>query len=148
MNIKVIAANKKAFFDYEITDTFEAGIVLTGPEVKSVRLGNVSLKESYAVAKEGEIFLLNAHISPYKFAAENQEPARTRKLLLKASEIKTLIGKIQEKGLTLIPTKIYLKRGLIKVELGLGRGKKKYEKREKIKKKDIEREIEREARGK
>lgn len=146
--MKIIATNKKAFFDYEITDTFEAGVVLTGPEVKSVKQGNVSLKESYAVVKDGEIFLLNAHISPYKFAALEQEPARTRKLLLKSSEIKNLIGKTKEKGLTLIPTKIYLKRGLIKIELGLGRGKKKFEKREKIKKKDIEREVRRELRGK
>lgn len=148
MHTKIITTNKKAYFDYEIIDTLEAGIVLTGPEVKSVKQGNISLKESYAVIKDDEVFLLNAHISPYKFAASEQEPTRTRKLLLKAKEIRYLIGKTKEKGLTLVPTKIYLKHGLIKVELGLGRGKKKYEKKEKIKKRDIEREIQREIRGK
>lgn len=146
---KIIAKNKKAFFDYEITDTFEAGVILTGPEVKSVKAGNVSLKESYAVAKDSEIFLLNAHISPYAFASDiEMDPTRSRKLLLKSKEIHSLTGKIKEKGLTLIPTKIYLKRGLVKVELGLGKGKKKYEKKEKIKARDIERDINRELRGK
>ncbi|MCL5970060.1 MAG: SsrA-binding protein SmpB [Patescibacteria group bacterium] len=147
--MKTIAQNKKAYFDYEITDTFEAGVVLTGPEVKSVKQGHISLKESYAVVKDSEIYLLNAYISPYKPAAGiEQEPTRSRKLLLKSSEIRSLIGKTQEKGLTLIPTKVYLKRGLIKVELGLGRGKKKYEKKQKIKERDIEREVRRELRGK
>ncbi|PIZ00248.1 SsrA-binding protein [bacterium (Candidatus Howlettbacteria) CG_4_10_14_0_8_um_filter_40_9] len=146
---KIIATNKKAHFDYEIHDTFEAGVVLTGPEVKSVKSGNISLKESYAVVKGNEIFLLNAHISPYKFAAnEGEDPARSRKLLLKSSEIKSLIGKTSEKGLTLIPTKVYLKYGLVKIELGLGKGKKKFEKRAKIKERDIGRDIEREIRGK
>lgn len=146
---KVIATNKKAHFDYEITDTFEAGVVLTGPEVKSVKSGNISLKESYAVIKGSEIFLLNAHISPYKFAAnDGEDPTRSRKLLLKSAEIKSLIGKTSEKGLTLIPTKVYLKYGLVKVELGLGKGKKKFEKRAKIKERDIGRDIEREMRGK
>lgn len=146
---KIIATNKKAHFDYEIYDTFEAGVVLTGPEVKSVKMGNVSLKESYAVVKGSEIFLLNAHISPYKFAAnEGEDPTRSRKLLLKSAEIKSLIGKTSEKGLTLIPTKVYLKYGLVKIELGLGKGKKKFEKRAKIKERDIGRDIEREMRGK
>lgn len=147
--MKTIAKNKRAYFDYEILDTYEAGVVLTGPEVKSVKLGNISLKESHAVVTNGEIFLLNAHITPYKMAANvEQEPTRSRKLLLKANEIKSLIGKTKEKGLTLIPTKMYIKRGLVKVELGLGRGKKKHEKREKIKKRDIERDIERDLKGK
>ena len=147
--MKTVAKNKRAYFDYTITDTYEAGVVLTGPEVKSIKLGNISLKESHAVVTNGEIFLLNAHITPYKMAANvEQEPTRSRKLLLKSTEIKSLIGKTKEKGLTLIPTKMYIKRELVKVELGLGKGKKKHEKRETIRKKDIERDIERDLRGK
>jgi len=147
--MKTVAKNKRAYFDYEILDTYEAGIVLLGPEVKSAKLGNVSLKESHAVVTNGEIFLLNAHITPYKMAGNTpHDPTRSRKLLLKSNEIQHLIGKIKEKGLSLIPIKMYVKRGLVKVELGLGRGKKKYEKREKIKQKDINHDIERELRGK
>lgn len=147
--VKVIATNKKARFDYEILETFEAGIVLTGPEVKSVKLGHISIKESYATVRSEEVFLTNAHISPYKQAASiEQEPTRSRKLLLKKSEIKSLIGKAQTQGLTLIPIQVYLKRGFVKVEIGLGRGKKKHDKRESIKKKDVKREVEREMRGK
>ena len=147
--MKVIATNKKARFDYEILETFEAGIVLTGPEVKSVKLGHISIKESYATVRSEEVFLTNAHISPYKQAASiEQEPTRSRKLLLKKSEIKSLIGKAQTQGLTLIPIQVYLKRGFVKVEIGLGRGKKKHDKRESIKKKDVKREVEREMRGK
>ncbi len=145
----MIATNKKARFDYEILETFEAGIVLTGPEVKSVKLGHISIKESYATVRSEEVFLTNAHISPYKQAASiEQEPTRSRKLLLKKSEIKSLIGKAQTQGLTLIPIQVYLKRGFVKVEIGLGRGKKKHDKRESIKKKDVKREVEREMRGK
>ena len=148
-NIKVIATNKKARFDYEILEKFEAGIVLTGPEVKSIKLGHISIKEAYATIQNEEVFLTNAHISPYKQAANvEQEPTRSRKLLLKKSEISSLIGKSKTQGLTLIPTKVYLKRGFVKVEIGLGRGKKKHDKREQIKKKDTQREIQREMRGK
>jgi len=148
-NVKVIATNKKARFDYEILETFEAGIVLTGPEVKSAKAGQVSIKEAFATVKGEEVFLTNAHISPYKQAANiEQEPTRSRKLLLKKSEISSLIGKSKTQGLTLIPTKIYLKRGLVKVEVGLGKGKKLHDKREQIKKKDTQREIQRELRGK
>ena len=149
MNIKVIATNKKARFDYEILETYEAGIVLTGPEVKSVKAGQISIKEAFATVKGEEVFLTNAHISPYKQAAGiEHEPTRSRKLLLKKSEISSLIGKSKTQGLTLIPTKIYLKRGFVKVEIGLGKGKKTKDKRESIKRKDVERDIEREMRGK
>jgi len=148
MTIKIVAKNKKSFFDYEITDTFESGIVLTGGEVKSIKAGHISINESYAVIKEEEIWLLNAYVSPYPFTTEKEDPTRSRKLLLKKAEVSMLIGKIQQKGLTLVPTKIYLKRGLVKVELGLGKGKKKFEKKQKIKERDIDREAERELRGK
>jgi len=148
-NMKVIATNKRARFDYEILETFEAGIVLTGPEVKSVKAGQISIKEAFATVKGEEVFLTNAHISPYKQAANiEQEPTRSRKLLLKKSEISSLIGKSKTQGLTLIPTKIYLKRGFVKVEIGLGKGKKLHDKRETIKKKDTQRDIQRELRGK
>jgi SsrA-binding protein len=148
-NIKVVARNKKARFDYEILETYEAGIVLTGPEVKSVKAGQVSIKEAFATVKGEEVFLTNAHISPYKQAANvEQDPTRSRKLLLKKSEISSLIGKVKTQGLTLIPTQIYLKRGFVKVEVGLGKGKKLHDKREKIKKKDTQREIQRELKEK
>lgn len=147
--MKVIARNKKARFDYKILETYEAGIVLTGPEVKSVKAGQISIKEAFATVKGEEVFLTNAHIAPYKQAANvEQDPTRSRKLLLKKSEISFLIGKAKTQGLTLIPTQIYLKRGFVKVEIGLGRGKKLYDKREIIKKKDTQREITRELRGK
>lgn len=147
--MKVIATNKRARFDYEILETFEAGIVLTGPEVKSVKAGQISIKESFATVKSEEVFLTNAHISPYKQAANiEQEPTRSRKLLLKKSEISSLIGKSKTQGFTLIPTKVYLKRGFVKVEIGLGKGKKLHDKRESIKKKDTQRDVQRELRGK
>jgi len=149
INTKLIAKNKRAIFDYEILETYEAGIVLTGPEVKSVKAGHISIKESFATLSGEEVFLTNAHISPYKQAANiEQDPTRSRKLLLKRSEISSLIGKTKNQGLTLIPIKIYLKRGLVKVEIGLGRGRKKYDKRELIKKRDIQREAEKEVREK
>lgn len=142
--MKVYADNKKARFNYEILEEYEAGIVLTGPEVKSVRAGQISLKEAFGTLRGTEVFLTNAHISSYKPAADqNEEPTRPRKLLLSRSEINSLIGKLQTKGLTLVPLKIYDKNGKIKVELGLGRGKKKYDKRETIKKREQKREIER-----
>ena len=141
--MKTIARNKKAFFNYEIIDTLEAGISLLGSEVKSIREGRISLKESYAEIKDGEVYLVNCHISPYEAANRfNHEPTRERKLLLHRREIKRLIGKTREKGLTLVPTKILLNdRGKVKVELSLAKGKKAYQKREAIRERDREREI-------
>jgi len=145
VGIKVITQNRRGLFDYEITEKFEAGLSLTGPEVKSIRAGHINLKDSYAVVKDGEIWLLNTYISPYRFApGEGYDPERSRKLLLHKKEIKGLIGKLEMKGLSLIPLKVYLKHGLVKVELGLGRGRKKYDKRELIKRRETEREIQKE----
>lgn len=147
--MNIYADNKKARFNYEILEEFEAGILLSGPEVKSVRAGQISLKEAFATVKQGELFLTNAHISPYKPAGKiDYNPTRSRKLLLKKSEITKLIGKSQAEGYTLIPLKIYAKNGFIKVEIGLGKGKKKYDKRDTIKKRDIERDVKRELKSK
>lgn len=141
--MKVVATNKNAHHNYEILETMEAGLALTGSEVKSIREGRISLKESYADFQGDELFLIDCNISPYHSATVfNHEPTRARKLLLHRRELKRLAGKVQERGLTLIPTKVYLNdRGLVKVELALARGKKVFEKRETIKKRDIEREI-------
>ncbi len=140
-----IARNKKARFDYEIIETFEAGIVLKGSEVKSIRLKKVSIQESYARVKDGEIYLTGMNIAIYEMANRfNHEPVHDRKLLLHRHEIKRLIGKVQEKGFTLVPLKLYFKNGKVKVELGLARGKAKYDKRDSIKKRDVDREIQRE----
>lgn len=141
--MKVVASNKNAYHNYEILETMEAGLSLTGSEVKSIREGRVSLKESYADFQGDELYLLDCNISPYHAAnIFNHEPTRPRKLLLHRRELKRLAGKVQERGLTLVPTKVYLNdRGLVKVELALARGKKIYEKRETIKKRDVEREI-------
>ena len=141
---KIIATNRKAYHDYFIQETYEAGISLLGTEVKSLREGRANLKESYALIKDGEAFLLNCHISPYSHGnIQNHEPSRTRKLLLHKKEIDRLWGNISQKGFTLIPLKIYFKRGKAKVELGLGKGKRQYEKRATIKEKEARREIER-----
>ncbi len=138
---KVLATNKKAFHDYFILNKFEAGIALLGTEVKSVREGRVNLKDAYALVKKEEAFLLNCHISPYSHGnRENHDPTRTRKLLLHAKEIRKLIGKTQEKGLTLVPLRVYLTRGRVKVELGIARGKKEYDKRETERRKEADRE--------
>ncbi len=138
---KLIASNRKAYHDYFILEKFEAGIALLGTEVKSSREGRVNLKDSYAAIKAGEAFLLNCHISPYSHGnRENHDPTRTRKLLLHRKEIRKLIGKTQEKGLTLVPLRVYLKRGKIKVELGVARGKKNYDKRETERRKEADRE--------
>ncbi len=142
--MEIISKNKKARFNYEILERFEAGISLKGTEVKSIRNGNISLDESYAQVKDNEVFLINLHVSPYEQGnRENHEPTRTRKLLLHRQEIRKLIGKIQQKGLTLLPVSLYIKRGIIKVELALGRGKRLVDKREDMKKKSVEREIDR-----
>jgi SsrA-binding protein len=138
---KVIATNKKAFHDYFILDKFEAGIALMGTEVKAIREGRLNLKDSYAMVRSGEIFLLNCHISPYSHGnRENHDPTRSRKLLLHSNEIRKLIGKTQEKGLTLAPLRVYLKRGKVKVELGVAKGKKLYDKRETERRKEADQE--------
>ncbi|MEN2994680.1 MAG: SsrA-binding protein SmpB [Thermodesulfovibrio sp.] len=149
MSIKVIAQNKKAYTDYFIDETIEAGIVLTGTEVKSLREGKANLKDSYVIIKDNEAWLLNCHISPYSHGnIFNHEPLRTRKLLLHRKEIERLKGKIQQKGYTLIPLKLYFKGPYVKVEIALARGRKKYEKRDIIKKREAQREIERALKSK
>ncbi len=142
MGIKVIATNKKAYHDYFIDETFEAGIVLTGTEVKSIRDGKVNLKESFCRIKDGEVFINNMNIPEYAFGnRENHDPTRMRKLLLHHAEIDKLIRQTEQKGLALIPTKIYFKNNYIKLELGLGRGKKLHDKRETLKRKEADREM-------
>ncbi|WP_022668769.1 SsrA-binding protein SmpB [Desulfospira joergensenii] len=142
--IRLIATNKKARHNYHIDDEYETGIVLKGSEVKSMREGRVSFKDSYADIKNGEVFLRQLHISPYKYAYnDNHEALRTRKLLLHRYEIKKLIGKTKEKGYTLVPLKIYFKNDKIKVLIGLGKGKKLYDKRETIKLRDVKRDLDR-----
>lgn len=145
---KLIVTNKKGRHNYHIDDEYEAGIVLTGSEVKAIREGRVSFKDSYADIKRGEVFLRQLHISPYAFAYNaNHETLRTRKLLLHNYEIKKLIGKIKEQGYTLVPLKIYFKNDKIKILLGLGKGKKLYDKRESIKQRDVKREMDREKKN-
>lgn len=144
VNMEIVSTNKKARFNYEIIEKIEAGISLKGTEVKSIRNKNVSIGESYAQIKENEVFLHNLHISPYEQGnRENHDPIRVRKLLLHKQEIKKLAGKIQLKGLSLVPLSIYLRKGKVKVELAVGRGKRLVDKRESIKKRTIEREIDR-----
>jgi SsrA-binding protein len=142
---KVVATNRKAFHDYHIEDRLEAGIMLRGTEVKSLRAGLVNLRDSYASVNHGEVFLHNCHINPYSHGnIMNHEPLRTRKLLLHQKEITQLIGKTQQKGLTLIPLRIYFTpRGHAKVELALAKGKKQYDRRETIKEREAGREVER-----
>ncbi len=143
-----VATNRKAYHDYLISETYEAGISLLGTEVKSLREGKVNLKDSYAIIKNNEIFLLNCHINPYSHGnILNHDPLRTRKLLLHRKEIDKLWGKLSQRGLTLIPLKIYFKKGKAKVEIGVAKGKRQYEKREAIKEKETLREIERHLRG-
>jgi len=141
--MKIVASNKKAYFNYEIVESLEAGIALLGSEVKSIREGRVSLKDSYAEIKNGEVFLLHMNVSPYEQAnIFNHEPLREKKLLLHRQEIKRLIGKIREKGYTLIPTKVILnEKGRIKVEVSLAKGKRTYEKKRAIKERELEREV-------
>lgn len=144
---QVVSTNRKAYHDYFIEETYEAGITLLGTEVKSLREGKANLKDSYALIKGNEIFLLNCHISPYSHGnIQNHDPLRTRKLLLHRKEINKLWGKLTQKGLALIPLKIYFKKGKAKVEIGLCKGKKQYEKREVLKEKEARREIERHLR--
>ncbi len=146
--IKIVAKNRKARFNFEILETFESGIELKGTEVKSIRLSKVNLSDGYASIDHGEVFLKQVHISPYEQGnIFNVDPLRTRKLLLHRKEIDKLVGEITQKGYTLVPLSIYLKRGKVKVELGLARGKKLYDKREALAKKDVQRRIEREMKN-
>ncbi|MBV1757273.1 MAG: SsrA-binding protein SmpB [Dethiosulfatibacter sp.] len=143
-NIKVMARNKKARFDYFIEATYEAGLVLTGTEVKSIRQGKVNLRDSYAQIENGEVFVTGMHISPYEQGnIYNRDPLRKRKLLLNRSEIRKLIGLTTQKGYSLIPLSIYIKDGLVKLELAIAIGKKQYDKRESMAKKDAERRMQR-----
>jgi SsrA-binding protein len=140
--MKIVAQNRKAFHDYFIEETFEAGMILTGTEVKSLRDGKANLKDSYVIIKDAEAFLLNCHISPYSHGnIMNHDPVRTRKLLLHRKEITRLQGLAAQKGYSLVPLKIYFKESRAKVEIGLVKGKRQYEKRETIKKKEADREI-------
>jgi len=145
---KRIASNRKARFDYEILDTFEAGIALLGPEVKSLRAGNANLGDAYAIVRRGEVFLVNAHIGPYDQAGRaNAAPRRERKLLLHRAEIERLSGRVAERGFTLVPIALYFKDGRAKVELGLARGKKTHDKRQTIRERESAREVQRAVRG-
>ncbi len=145
MSEKVVCQNRKARHEYFIEETFEAGMVLDGPEVKSLRDGRANLVDSYARIKREEVFLYNMHISPYPFTHHvNLDPKRPRKLLLTKKEIKRLLGKTEEKGYTMIPLKVYFTGGWAKVQVGLAKGKKKADKRQAIKEKDLQREMDRE----
>src|SRR5258706_8419975 len=136
-----IAENRKAFHDFHLMETFEAGLVLLGTEVKAIREGRVNLRDSFARVEEGEVFLYNVHISPYSHRGyADHEPLRRRKLLLHRSEIRKLIGKTVEKGLTLVPVRLYFKDGRVKVAVSLAKGKRDYDKRETIKRREVERE--------
>ena len=148
MGEKLICQNKKAFHNYFIEETYQAGISLLGSEVKSLREGKVNLGDSYGDIKRSEVFLVDAHISPYAQANRlNHDPLRTRKLLLHKKEIKRLIGKVEQRGFTLIPVKLYFVDGKVKVDLALAKGKKLFDKRETLKKKTMEREMERGRKG-
>ncbi len=139
---KIIAQNKTARLHYFIDETYEAGIILVGTEVKSLREGRANLKDSYAMVREGEVFLHELHISPYTHGnRNNHDPLRVRKLLLHNREIKRLYGKSRERGLSIVPLKLYFKRGKVKVEIGVGHGKKLYDKREELKKRDDRRDM-------
>jgi SsrA-binding protein len=139
--VNEITVNRQAFHNYDIIEKFEAGIALTGTEIKSAREGKVNLKDSYGLVKAGEVWLLNCHISPYSHGNySNHDPLRTRKLLLKRSEINRLIGRTTERGLTLVPLRMYLKEGRLKCELALAKGRKIYDKREVARQKTIDRE--------
>ena len=145
---KLICQNKKAFHNYFIEETYQAGISLLGSEVKSLREGRVNLGDSYGNVKRGEVFMVDAHISPYPQANRlNHDPLRSRKLLLHKKEIKRLIGKVEQKGYTLIPLKLYFVNGKVKVDLGLAKGKRLYDKRETLRRKTMERDMERGRKG-
>lgn len=148
MGIKIIATNKKAYHDYFIEDTYEAGIVLVGSEVKSVRMGQVNLKDSYCTVRNGELNIINMHISPYdKGSFFNEDSRRTRKLLMHKQEIDKLRGKVEIKGYTIVPTKVYFKQGLAKIEIGLAKGKELHDKRDSIALKEMNRKLERDLKN-
>lgn len=142
---KIVSDNRQARFLFEILETYEAGIELLGTEVKSIRAGKVNLRDGFARIRNGEVLLMNVHISPHQTASQifNHDPRRSRKLLLHRKEIRKLIGQVEQKGLTLVPLKMYLKDGWVKVSIGLARGKKLYDKREDLKQKQDKREMER-----
>ena len=141
---KLIATNKKAYHDYFVEDTYEAGVVLVGCEVKSVRAGAVNLRDSFVIIKNGEVWMLNVHIAPYKQGSYNNvDSKRTRKLLLNKREINKLRGKVEQKGYTLVPLKIYFKDALVKIEIGLCKGKEFHDKRAAIKEREVKRSIDR-----
>jgi len=144
--LKIVATNKKAHTDYEVIEKLEAGMVLTGPEVKSLREGRINLKDAYCRFKDGELYLVNAHISPYKHSKYvSLDPERPRKLLLHKRELKRLLGKVAEKGFTIVPLKVYFNtKGIAKVEIALAKGRRIYDKREKIAQRDLERRLRRE----
>jgi len=142
--VHIVTKNRKAYHDYFIQESYEAGLSLVGTEVKSLRQGKANLKESYAIIKDGEVFLVNCHISPYSHGnIENHDPVRTRKLLLHKKEINKLWARTSQQGLTLIPLKLYFKDGKAKIEIGLAKGKRQYEKRDSIKAREAQRDIER-----
>ena len=144
-SVKVVANNRRASYDYFLLDSYEAGIVLLGSEIKSVRSGKVQLRQSHVTDKGGELWLINAHIAAYEWATDhNYDPVRVRKLLLHRREINKVIHKLRESGLTVIPTKMYIRRGRAKVEIAVAKGKRKYDKRQAIAKKEAERAIARE----
>jgi SsrA-binding protein len=144
---KVVSTNRKARHDYEILDTYEAGLVLTGSEIKSIRAGHVNLREGFVQVRDNELWLLNAHIAAYDQAGKfGHDPLRPRKLLLHRKEIDRIAARVQEKGLTIVPTALYLTRGLAKVEIALARGKRQYDKRESLRRRDSQRQIERSLR--
>lgn len=147
--MSILAINKRANYDYQILEKYEAGLVLEGQEVKSIKNGHISLKESFVTIRENELYLTNAHITPYKHAGNilSYEPTRPRKLLLKSSQIKSLIGRVRTRGLTLVPIRVYTKKRYLKLEFGLGKGKKEFDKRKKIRKREDERSIRRSFRG-
>ncbi|WP_017307246.1 SsrA-binding protein SmpB [Spirulina subsalsa] len=143
--VKIITDNRKARYLYEIVETYEAGIQLVGTEVKSIRAGRVNMQDGYGLIRNGEAWLINVHISPYQESSDyfNHDPRRTRKLLMKRKEINKLVGKLEQKGLTLVPLKMYFKRGWVKLVLGLGRGKKLHDKRETTKQRQDQRDMQR-----
>jgi len=141
--IKIVADNRQARFRYEILETYEAGVELKGTEVKSIREGKANLRDGYALIRNGEAWLLNVHISPYEHSSDffNHDPRRTRRLLLHKKEIRKLIGKVEQEGLTLVPLKMYFKRGFVKITIALGKGKKLHDKRESIKEREDKRDM-------
>ncbi len=141
---RLVAKNPTAFHNYSIENTLEAGIVLTGTEIKSIRNGKVNIKDSYIIIKNGEAYIVGMHVSPYEFGnIYNKDPLRTRKILLKKREINKLFGMISQKGVSLVPTRLYFKKNYLKVEIGIGKGKKLYDKREDMAKKDADMKIQR-----